>query len=130
MHLEDILGLDATNSCEWKFLHETGSDRAKAYQEQITGLPFGMNCVKDGVRFDSYDYQRGVYIDAKSGGYASEKFYNPDLSPKLDWYTGHDKTIGQLVDQVTAAQGKLVEWYVATVFLRRLSERSLRKAHS
>ena len=52
---------------EWQVVNEAMSDRAAAYQEQITGVS-GKAYVVKGVRFD--DYTAEGLVDAKGPGYA------------------------------------------------------------
>lgn len=44
------------------------SDRAKAYQESVTGVPSEIGYRVDGAKFDGF--REGTLIDAKGPGYA------------------------------------------------------------
>jgi Restriction endonuclease fold toxin 5 len=71
--------------------------------------------VKDGVRFDGFDYGTGSYIEVKGPGYADQDFYNADGSAK-PWYTGHADMLKQLQDQYDDADGRPITWYVTNDF--------------
>ena len=98
----------STGGGRWIPVNESMSDRARAYQEQITGRSgqaYLVNKVKfDGVKSD------GTLQDAKGPGY--EKFVgkNGRFEP---WYEGKDALIDQAARQINAAKGTPIEWSVA-----------------
>nr|WP_159105209.1 hemagglutinin repeat-containing protein [Herbaspirillum sp. B39] len=90
----------STGGGRWIPVNESMSDRARAYQEQITGRSgqaYLVNKVKfDGVKSD------GTLQDAKGPGY--EKFVgkNGRFEP---WYEGKEALIDQAARQINAAKG-------------------------
>jgi len=96
---------------QWRPVRESMSDRARAYQERITGQPSEYAYVAerpDGrpVRFDNFDDDQNALIDAKGA--------------RWDYLLGH-RTIGerarkevlkQAWRQTEAARGTRIIWYV------------------
>ncbi|RKH44502.1 hypothetical protein D7X96_05990 [Corallococcus interemptor] len=105
---------------QWAPTKEAMSQRARAYQEQITGHTAdeaywvgGTSTKAGGVKFDGL--RDDVLLDAKGPGYAA--FFNDDLSPK-DWFRLSGKAeelASQGVRQVEAVRGMgmRIEWHVA-----------------
>jgi hypothetical protein len=91
---------------KWERVNESMSERASAYQEQITGRS-GESYVVDGVKFDGI--RDGTLLDAKGPGYArfvkNGQFRN--------WYSGKDKLLDQAARQVEVAKGNPIQWHVA-----------------
>ena len=87
---------------EWVAESTAGwSSRAVAYQEQITGRSAGQAFKVNGIRFDTFN---GVsLVDAKGPGYAK----------LLDYGLGEAKLLKEATNQVIAALGVPVTWYVA-----------------
>lgn len=101
---------DAAGTCTWTWINQSGSDAAAAYSQQITGVPYGLECVaEDGTKFDGFDYKKGVYLEAKAN---YMQFYEANGQPK-SWYTGHQAMLLEMQRQVDAAEGTLIEWHVA-----------------
>jgi len=93
---------------EWVVTNESMSARAAAYQEQITGVSAGDGYLVGGVKFDGYD--GGQLIDAKGPGYgkfvgANDEFYN--------WFRGSRALAAQAEQQLEAAGGTPITWYIA-----------------
>jgi hypothetical protein len=109
------IATDDVGACTWTFHNESMSAASRAYQEQITGLPVGLNCVANGVRFDGFDYEQNAYLDAKGPRYITPHNHNPDGSP-MQWYTGYGQMLDQLERQARAAAGRPVHWYVVDEF--------------
>lgn len=59
-----------------------GSEASWAYQEQITGLPRVWECKVGTAAFDGYDYERGVYLEAK---YNYGSFFEANGAAKVFW---------------------------------------------
>jgi RHS repeat-associated protein len=91
----------------WADVNESMSNRAAAYQEQITGRS-GSSYVVDGVKFDGYS--DGQLIDAKGPGYA--RFVNSDGDFK-PWFQGAQGFVDQGQSQLAAADGTPIAWYFA-----------------
>ncbi|MBV9861866.1 MAG: hypothetical protein JO267_06935 [Alphaproteobacteria bacterium] len=96
------------------------SERAIAYQSQITGLPPGLEVELNGARFDGCRESDGTMLEAKGPGYAAMM----DGS----WFTGAPAIETQMRRQADAAAGRIVEWHfveqpVADIF-RAFAERS------
>ncbi|WP_240356859.1 MULTISPECIES: Tox-REase-5 domain-containing protein [Myxococcus] len=105
----------------WGPSREKGaSERAQAYQEQISGHSYddaywvgGMGTKDGGVRFDGF--KDGVLLEAKGPGYAA--FFEDDLAPKY-WYRNSGKA-QDLIDQaerqrdIVRGMGNRIEWHVA-----------------
>jgi filamentous hemagglutinin len=68
----------------WQEVNESMSDRARAYQERITGIRANVGHVVNGVKFDGYS--GGTLIDAKGSGYA--KFVDKKTGTFHPWYQG------------------------------------------
>lgn len=86
------------------------SDRAAAYQEQITGLPRGMAVYLNGVMFDGCRTTDGTMLEAKGPGY--EFAMTPDGGWK-DWYEGIDDLKADLPRYSAAAGARMVEYHFA-----------------
>ena len=91
---------------QWKNVIESMSARARAYQKQITGRDGKAYFVK-GVKFDGV--ANGVLIDAKGPGYAT--FVKNGRF--LDWFKGAEELTKQAQNQLRAANGTPIRWYVA-----------------
>jgi hypothetical protein len=79
------------------------------YQQQVTGAPPGTAYEVEGVKFDGYDPERDVLIDAKDW----------DTWPSRDSNgVYHDFALDSVIDQaeaqVVAANGTAIEWHVPT----------------
>jgi hypothetical protein len=85
------------------------SERAKAYQEQITGKPAGQAYEVNGRRFDGPDPSGNGLVDAKGPGYAigvkNGRFQK--------WYQGADGLLKEARGQLAAAPGTKITWHVA-----------------
>lgn len=98
---------------QWEAVHESMSDRARAYQEQITGRSADEGWVitnQDGkrVKFDGKD--GADHIDAKGPGYAKFLDKNGDFAP---WWRGQRAIESQAMRQVESADGDPVVWVFA-----------------
>ena len=104
---------------QWGPANESMSDRARAYQELISGHSSneaywvgGMSTKTGGVRFDGFE--KGVLLEAKGPGYAN-KFLD-DLEPKA-WFknSGAKDLVKQARRQLRAAQetGTPIRWHIA-----------------
>lgn len=91
----------------WQPVNESMSDRARAYQEQITGHSSSEAYVVGGVKFDGY--RDGVLIDAKGPGY-DWAVKDGEFIPN---YRGAQAMVDQATRQVAAANGTPIEWDVA-----------------
>lgn len=86
------------------------SDRALAYQEQISGLGRGLQVMLNGVSFDGCRDEDGTMLEAKGPGFAN-KMLSSDLWP--EWYRAVKEIKDQMKRQSDAAAGREVEWHFA-----------------
>jgi hypothetical protein len=96
---------------EWKHRKFSGSERARRYQEQISGHSADEVYLIDGVEYDGFT--SGVLKEAKAERYL--EFFDESGQPKT-WYEksgGFDGLIDQASRQLRAARGIPVEWHVA-----------------
>jgi hypothetical protein len=105
---------------QWGPSEETGaSERARAYQEQVTGRSYddaywvgGVGRNSGGVKFDGF--KDGVLLEAKGPGYAN-KFLD-DLKPQV-WFekSGARALIEQAQRQLRAVRrtGASIQWHIA-----------------
>jgi RHS repeat-associated protein len=92
---------------KWETANEAMSDRARAYQQQITGRS-GQVYRVNGVKCDGY--RHGTLLDAKGPGYAN--FFENGL-PK-PWFKASAQTLVAAAQrQIVAARGMPIEWHVA-----------------
>ncbi|MFL5344026.1 MAG: Tox-REase-5 domain-containing protein [Hyalangium sp.] len=96
---------------EWKHKKFSGSERARRYQEQISGRSADEVYFIDGVEYDGFT--SGVLKEAKAERYL--EFFDESGQPEV-WYEksgGFDGLIEQASKQVRAARGIPLEWHVA-----------------
>ena len=83
--------------------------RGSEYQELVTGAPQGTDYTVEGVRFDGYDPERDVLIDAMDW---------TDWPSRDSNGVYHDFALDSVIDQaeaqVVAANGTAIEWHVPT----------------
>ena len=91
---------------KWTAFTESMSERAAAYQAQITGRT-EQAYVLNGVRFDGM--ANNILLDAKGPGYANF-VKNGEFQ---GWFTGKQGLIDQAWNQVRAANGAPIQWHVA-----------------
>jgi RHS repeat-associated protein len=92
---------------EWQVVNESMSDRAAAYQTQITGAPSGWAYNVNGVNFDGISGD--TLLEAKGPGYAN--FVNDgQFQP---WFTGQQGLVNQAWNQIGAAGGAPIQWNIA-----------------
>ncbi|HBH54713.1 MAG TPA: hypothetical protein DDY91_22755, partial [Planctomycetaceae bacterium] len=91
---------------QWQSVIESMLERARAYQQQITGRS-GQAYFVDGVKFDGV--ANGDLIDAKGPGYAN--FVKNGWF--RHWFNGADELVEQAQRQVRAANGTPIRWHVA-----------------
>ena len=92
----------------WTSVNESMSPRAASYQSQVTGADPGSSYVVNGVKFDGYS--NGTLLDAKGPGYSN--FVNSSGNFQ-DWFTGQQSLVNQARNQIAAANGTPITWYVA-----------------
>jgi hypothetical protein len=96
---------------EWRRKKFAGSDRARRYQEQITGRSPDEVYTVGTVEFDGF--KAGVFKEAKGPGYL--EFFEKNGNPKA-WYEKSGK-FQELIDQATnqskTARGIPVQWHIA-----------------
>ncbi len=101
------------------------SDRAAAYQQQITGLPLGMAVDLNGVMFDGCRTTDGTMLEAKGPGLQQHLDGDGEWEPYFV-SSGKASLDKQLKDQSNAADGRQVEWHVAepavAAYIRRFIE--------
>ena len=78
--------------------------KGQAYQEQISGVPRGIEYDVDGTLFDGYDAGRKALLDAKDW----------QSYPPLDEDFWRDGALKEARDQITAANGTAIEWHFST----------------
>ncbi|WP_227027889.1 restriction endonuclease fold toxin 5 domain-containing protein [Corallococcus soli] len=90
------------------------SERARAYQEQVTGAPRGAAYrLRNGdsqVDFDGFDPKEELLLEAKGPGY--EKFIKDDMEMK-DFFKGFRKMLEQAQRQSDISEGRRIRWMVA-----------------
>jgi hypothetical protein len=86
------------------------SERSLAYQEQITGLPRGLEVTLNGVRFDGCIEADGTLLEAKGPGFQNMMDGSSDWQ---DWFTGLAGLEDQMERQNDAAVGRKIEWHFA-----------------
>ena len=95
----------------WRRPGRGPEDAHSRYETQITGAPHGTEYAVKGVDFDGYDASRGVLIEAKH--YTRDnpmvKGYPPSARDSIA-----AEAIAQARRQVIAAEGRPIEWHVAT----------------
>src|SRR5579883_1944645 len=89
---------------------EGRSEQALRYQEQITGLPRGLDVELNGVRYDGCRLSDGHMLEAKGSNY---EWAMVDDTTWQSWYTGTRKLMHQMEDQSRAAPNRIVEWHFA-----------------
>jgi len=102
------------------------SERSLAYQEQITGLPRGLEVTLNGVRFDGCIEADGTMLEAKGPGF-EDKMDGPD--DWEEWYQGAKEMMAQMrrqSDAVTAAR-TTVEWHFTELSVADFSVNSLKR---
>lgn len=101
----------------WATANESMSERAAAYQEQITGASPGSVYEVNGVKFDGYSdgYSDGVLEEAKGPGYAN---FVKD-GEFVGWFQGEEGLVSQAESQLRAAGGTPITWSVAEPQARR-----------
>jgi hypothetical protein len=86
------------------------TERALRYQEQITGLPRGLDVKLNGVRFDGCREADGTMLEAKGPGYAT---FIAAPGVWRQWFKKLRDMKDQMQSQSEAAAGRLVEWHIA-----------------
>jgi len=95
---------------------------AYRYEKQITGAPRNVEYQVSGVRFDGYDAERGVLLDAKRW---TEDCPLADCKPRSLQGAVADKMVREAMDQIDAVldsqfTGMPIEWHIAN---REISEK-------
>ena len=88
------------------------SERSLAYQEQITGLPRGLDVPYHGVRFDGCDPPTTFMLEAKGPGLAWPLEFMPDEWLRTNWKAYLD-FMDQAGRQSRAAPDRIIEWHFA-----------------
>ena len=86
------------------------SERALAYQEQITGLPRGLAVELNSVSFDGCRESDGTMLEAKGQGF--EWAMTSDGEWRIN-YHGVIDIMAQAQNQFRAAGNRTIEWYFA-----------------
>lgn len=96
----------------WVEVNESMSERAGAYQAQVTGAPRGSSYrVKAGGEEADFDgFKEGVLLEAKGPGYA--QFIDEKMNPR-PFFEGARKMLEQARRQFKVARGGPVRWIVA-----------------
>ncbi|WP_255442340.1 restriction endonuclease fold toxin 5 domain-containing protein [Corallococcus sp. Z5C101001] len=110
---------------KWVQVNESMSERARAYQAQVTGAPRGSAYrVERGgeeVDFDGFDPAENVLLEAKGPGY--EKFLDEGAEFKR-YFRGDQSLLEQARRQLRLARDTPVRWFVAeerfSVMLRKM----------
>ncbi|RKH12389.1 hypothetical protein D7V97_08730 [Corallococcus sp. CA053C] len=99
---------------KWVQVNESMSERARAYQAQVTGTPEGQAYRVEGVGeradFDGFDAAEPLLLDAKGPGY--EKFLDGVQGFKR-YFRGDIRVLEQARRQLRCAKGIPVRWIVA-----------------
>lgn len=109
-----VFGLDAVAGCTWTWQTPTTEKlNSIAYQQQITGLPYGFECVfPDGTKLEGFDHSRNTFLEAKAH-YAWAFDGNGDVMPWTTGISGQGGWEDQMERQVRNANGRMVEWHFA-----------------
>jgi hypothetical protein len=88
------------------------SERSLAYQEEITGLPRGLEVTLNGVQFDGCIEADGTMLEAKGPGFVDMM---NGLNGWQGWFTGQLQLEAQMQRQSDAVEGtgRTVEWHFA-----------------
>ncbi|RKH63924.1 SitA5 family polymorphic toxin [Corallococcus llansteffanensis] len=121
-------GLPLGGPGKWVQVTESMSERARAYQAQVTGTPEGQAYRVEGVGeradFDGFDATEPLLLDAKGPGY--EKFLDGVQGFKR-YFRGDIRVLEQARRQLRCAKGIPVRWIVAeerfAVMLRKMFAR-------
>jgi hypothetical protein len=98
----EVLGKSEGGPGKWE--QSPKRSKGEEYQEQISGVERGAEYTVDGTRFDGYDSQRGVLLDAKDWeGYAP-----------ADAGFWHNNALKEVRKQIDAANGTPIEWHFST----------------
>ncbi|RKH62223.1 Tox-REase-5 domain-containing protein, partial [Corallococcus llansteffanensis] len=93
---------------------ESMSERARAYQAQVTGTPEGSAYrVQEGdmvADFDGFNATEDLLLEAKGPGYA--KFIKDDMDMK-EFFRGFGSVLKQAKRQSDLANGMRIRWIVA-----------------
>ena len=99
---------------KWVQTTESMSERARAYQAQVTGAPEGSAYrVQEGdmvADFDGFNAPEELLLEAKGPGY--EKFIKDDMDMK-EFFRGFRKILEQAERQSELANGRRIRWIVA-----------------
>jgi hypothetical protein len=101
------------------------SERSLAYQEQISGLPRGLEVTLNGVRFDGCIEADGTMLEAKGPGFENKMDGSSDWQ---EWFTGDEQLEAQMERQSDMLEetGRTVEWHFAEQpvadFFRKFAE--------
>jgi hypothetical protein len=98
--------LAATGPGVWQSVTESMSERAAAYQMQITGHPISEGYLVNGVKFDGF--ADGTLTDTK--GYYAQFIDDGAWKP---WFRGDQSLIAQAQRQISAAAGTPIHWVFA-----------------
>jgi hypothetical protein len=86
------------------------SDRAIAYQSQITGLPPGLQIVFNGERYDGCRESDGHLLEAKGGAYGR---FMADPNTWHEWFGKLRDMERQMYDHSRFSAGRIVEYHFA-----------------
>ncbi|RKH30229.1 SitA5 family polymorphic toxin [Corallococcus sicarius] len=107
-------GLPSGGPGKWVQVTESMSERARAYQAQVTGTPEGQAYRVEGVGeradFDGFDTTEPLLLEAKGPGY--EKFLD-GLQGFKTYFRGDIRVLEQARRQLRCANGIPVRWIVA-----------------
>ena len=98
--------LAVTGPGVWQSVTESMSQRAAAYQMQITGHPITEGYLVNGVKFDGF--ADGALTDTK--GYYAQFIDDGAWKP---WFRGDQSLIAQAQRQISAAAGTPIHWVFA-----------------
>jgi hypothetical protein len=98
--------LAVTGPGVWQSVTESMSQRAAAYQMQITGHPITEGYLVNGVKFDGF--ADGALTDSK--GYYAQFIDHGAWKP---WFSGDQSLIAQAQRQISVAAGTPIHWVFA-----------------
>ena len=99
-------GLDPNKWGKWVKRSKTMSDRARAYQDYVTGRTDDRVFQVNGVNFDGI--RDGVLLDAK--GYYKQ-FVDSSTGAFKSWWHGAADFVQQAQRQIEVAKGAQIEWH-------------------
>jgi filamentous hemagglutinin family protein len=94
----------------WINTPESMSERAASYQQFVTGADQGQAYLVNGVKFDGYNADAGILLEAKGPGYANFVGSNGTF---MSFFSGDQALLEQASRQIQVAGDIPIQWHVA-----------------